>query len=74
MQHRALGARVAELDAAQLEQAGPRLGARSAAAAGCAGGTTEVRVSSTSPMRSEDTTARGTITNIIVDIITAMRM
>ena len=27
-----------------------------------------------SPMRSDDTTARGTITNIIVDIMTAMRM
>ena len=73
MQHRALGARVAELDAAQLQQARPRVGA-GPQRAGCAGGTTEVRVSSTSPMRSEDTTARGTITNIIVDIITAMRM
>ena len=39
-----------------------------------AGGTTDESVSRTSPMRSAQTEARGTITSMNVDIITAMRI
>ena len=41
---------------------------------GTAGGTTVVSVSSTSSMRSAQTSARGTMMNINVAIITAMRI
>ena len=61
---------VGEADVAQFELA--VAGARSVTPS--AGGTTEVSVSSTSPMRSADTDARGTITNMNVDIITAIRI
>ncbi len=70
LQHRRLGARVAELDVAQLEVPLPRqLGHRDRAAA-----TTVDSVSSTSWMRSAQTAARGTIMNMKVAIITAIRI
>ena len=70
MQHRLLGARVAELDVAQLEPAvrgagRPRLLRR---------GATRGSVSSTSLIRSAQTAARGTSTNMKVAIITDIRI
>ena len=41
---------------------------------GCAGGTTELSVSSTSTMRSPATDARGTIDTRKVDMMTAIRI
>jgi hypothetical protein len=45
-----------------------------ASGVGVGGSTTDEPASSTSPIRSAATAARGTIMTIIVDIITAMRM
>ena len=65
LQHRLLGARVAELRAPHLQMPVP-----AQLRTGAAGGTTLDSVSSTSSMRSAQTSARGTIMNMKVAIIT----
>ncbi|MNW56402.1 hypothetical protein D3C74_341140 [compost metagenome] len=52
----------------------PVRSSRGARRTGVGDSTTVVSVSRTSPMRSAETAARGTIMKIMVDIITAMRM
>ena len=69
-QHRRLGARVAELDAAQLQHAVPAQRGDAARPAA----RTRDSVSSTSSMRSAQTSARGTIMNMKVAIITDIRI
>ena len=64
------GARIGETDAAQIELVRGRL----TSVTPLVGGTTEDSVSSTSPIRSEDTAARGIITSMKVAIITDIRI
>ena len=68
-QHGCLGARIAEVDIAQLQ--GP---VSSTVVTGLAGGTTLDSVSSTSSIRSAQTSARGIMTNMKVAIMTAIRI